>query len=42
MRRKLTRLLFPRSLKWLLFALFDAGHFQITKTKSIHRANQHR
>jgi len=27
-------------LKWLLSALFDAGHFQITKTGSIHRANQ--
>jgi hypothetical protein len=40
LHRKLTRLLFSRSLKWLLFALFDAGHFQITKTGSIHRANQ--
>ena len=35
LHRKLTRPLFPRSLKWLLFALVDAGHFQIAKTGSI-------
>ena len=35
LHRILTRLLFPRSLKWLLIALIDAGHFQIAKTGSI-------
>ena len=32
--RKLTRLLLPRSLQLLLFALFDTGQFQDAKAGS--------
>ena len=41
LHRKLTRLRLPRYLKTQLFALLDAGHFQVAKSGSIQRANQH-
>ena len=41
MRRKLTRLLLPRSLKRLLFALLDTGQFQVVKVGLILDAYQH-
>jgi hypothetical protein len=39
--RKLTRSLFPISLKRLLFALLETDHFQFAKVGSIQHANQH-
>ena len=37
----MTHLRLPRSLKKLLIALLETGHFQIAKAGSIQRANQH-
>ena len=37
----MTPLRLPKSLKIQLFALLDAGHFQVAKGGSIQRANQH-
>ena len=40
--RKLTRLLLPRPLKRMLFALLEMGYFQIAKAGSILRADRQR
>ncbi len=40
LHRNLTHLRIPRSLKKLLFALLETGHFHIAKAGSIQRANQ--